>query len=83
MPKGLTYTKEYLDIIIKKIEQYKKNYPEVTRTKIATYSNVDISVLKRLEKEGKLELPKPKIKKTQKRKRIINWAKLLGNFNGR
>jgi len=37
-------------------------------------------VLKRLEKQGKLELPKPLTRQQARRKRKIDWAKTLGKL---
>ena len=81
MPRGSTYTPEQLDVIVKRVQQYKTENPDATRTSLVRYSGADISVLKRLEKQGKLKLPKP-ITRQQQRKRI-DWAKSLGRLDGR
>ena len=81
MPRGSTYTPEQLDVIVKRVQLYKTENTDATRTSLVRYSGADISVLKRLEKQGKLELPKP-ITRQQQRKRV-DWAKTLGRLNGR
>tara|TARA_R100001163_G_scaffold5392_1_gene6531 strand:- start:6044 stop:6304 length:261 start_codon:yes stop_codon:yes gene_type:complete len=81
MPRGSTYTPEQLDTMIERVQQYKTEHPDATRASLARYAGCDISVLKRLEKQGKLELPKP-ITRQQQRKRL-DWGKLLGRLDGR
>jgi len=82
MPKGLVYTPEQLNTIVERVQQHKTENPKATRASIARYTGVGISVLQRLEKQGKLELPKP-ITRQQQRRRGIDWSKTLGKLNGR
>ena len=82
MPKGLVYTPEQLNTIVEREQQHKTENPKATRASIARYTGVGISVLQRLEKQGKLKLPKP-ITRQQQRKRGIDWSKTLGRLNGR
>jgi hypothetical protein len=82
MPRGSSYTPEQLDTFIERVQQYQTENPDATRAGLARYAGADISVLKRLEKQGKLELPKP-ITRQQQRKRGIDWAKTLGRLNDR
>jgi len=81
MPRGSMYTPEQLDVIVKRVQQYKTENPDATRASLARYSGADISVLKRLEKQGKIKLPKPITPRQQRKK--ADWAKLLGRLNGR
>ena len=79
MPRGSIYTPEELDTIIQRVNQFKEENSNATRASLARYAGVDISVLKRLEKQGKLELPKP-LTRQQARRRTIDWAKTLGKL---
>jgi serine/threonine-protein kinase RIO1 len=79
MPRGSIYTVEQIDNIIKRVEQFKEENSDATRASLARYAGVDISVLKRLEKQGKLTLPKPLTRK-QQTKRNVNWTKSLGKL---
>ena len=82
MPRGSMYTEEQLNIIIERVQQHQAENPKATRASLARYAGAGVSVLKRLEKQGELELPKP-ITRQQQRKRGIDWAKTLGRLNGR
>ncbi len=75
--KGSIFSEEQINVFIERTMQHQKDNPEATRAGLARYAGCDISVLKRLEKEGKLTLPKPLTRK-QLKKRTINWGKLLG-----
>ena len=75
--KGSIFSEEQINVFIERTKQHQKDNPEATRAGLARYAGCDISVLKRLEKEGKLTLPKPLTRK-QLKKRTINWGKLLG-----
>jgi hypothetical protein len=75
--KGSIFSEEQINVFIERTMQHQKDNPEATRAGLARYAGCDISVLKRLEKEGKLTLPKPLTRK-QIKKRTINWGKLLG-----
>ena len=79
MPRGLVYTPEQLETMIQRVNQFKKENPDATRASLARYAGCDISVLKRLEKQGKLTLPKPLTRK-QQAKRNVNWVKSLGKL---
>tara|TARA_R100001224_G_scaffold69520_1_gene42120 strand:+ start:92 stop:340 length:249 start_codon:yes stop_codon:yes gene_type:complete len=79
MPRGSVYTSEQLDTMVQRVNQFKEENPDATRASLARYAGVDISVLKRLEKQGRLTLPKPLTRK-QQTKRNVNWAKTLGNL---
>jgi hypothetical protein len=61
--------------------QHQKDNPSATRAGLARYAGCNITVLKRLEKEGLLTLPKPLTRK-QQRKRGVDWAKTLGGLRG-
>lgn len=80
MPRGSIYTSEQIDNIIKRVEQFKKENSDATRASLARYAGCDISVLKRLEKQGKLELPKPLTRQQARKRRTIDWAKTLGKL---
>jgi hypothetical protein len=80
MPRGLTYTPEQLDTMVQRVNQFKEENPNATRTSLARYAGVDISVLRRLEKQGKLELPKPLTRQQARKRRTIDWAKTLGKL---
>ena len=80
MPRGSVYTAEQIDNIIKRVQQFKEENSNATRASLARYAGVDISVLKRLEKQGKLELPKPLTRQQARRTRTIDWAKTLGRL---
>ena len=82
MPRGSSYTQEELDIFIERVQQHQTENPDATRASLARYAGANISVLKRLEKQGKLELPKPLTHK-QQRKRGVDWARILGRLNDR
>jgi hypothetical protein len=75
--KGSIFSEEQINVFIERTMQHQEDNPEATRAGLARYAGCDISVLKRLEKEGKLTLPKPLTRK-QLKKRTINWGKLLG-----
>ena len=75
--KGSIFSEEQINVFIERTMQHQEDNPEATRAGLARYAGCDISVLKRLEKEGKLTLPKPLTRK-QIKKRTINWGKLLG-----
>ena len=47
---------------------------------LARYAGCDLSVLKRLEKEGRLTLPKPLTHKQRRKRNKVDWAKTLGNI---
>ena len=79
MPRGSSYTQEELDIFIERVQQHQTENPDATRAGLARYAGADISVLKRLEKQGKLELPKPLTRK-QQRKKGVDWARILGKL---
>ena len=80
MPRGSTYTPEELDTIIQRFNQFKEENSNATRASLARYAGCDISVLKRLEKQGKLELPKPLTRQQARKRRTIDWAKTLGRL---
>jgi hypothetical protein len=80
MPRGSTYTPEELDTIIQRVNQFKEENSNATRASLARYAGCDISVLKRLEKQGKLELPKPLTRQQARKRRTIDWAKTLGKL---
>ncbi len=79
MPRGTSYTPEQLNTIVERVQQNKTENPHATRASLARYAGCGISVLKRLEKQGKLTLPKPLTRK-QQAKRNVNWAKTLGKL---
>ena len=80
MPRGSIYTSEQIDNIIQRFNKFKEENSDATRASLARYAGCDISVLKRLEKQGKLELPKPLTRQQARRKRKIDWAKTLGKL---
>ncbi len=80
MPRGSIYTPEQIDNIIQRFNKFKEKKPDATRTELARYTDCDISVLKRLEKQGKLELPKPLTRQQARKRRTIDWAKTLGKL---
>ena len=79
MPRGFSYSEEQINVFIQRVNQFKKENPDATRASLARYAGCGISVLKRLEKQGKLTLPKPLTRK-QQAKRNINWVKSLGKL---
>ena len=79
MPRGSIYTPEQLETMIQRVNQFKEENPDATRASLARYAGCDISVLKRLKKQGKLTLPKPLTRK-QQTKRNVNWTKSLGKL---
>ena len=79
MPRGFSYSEEQINVFIQRVNQFKKENPDATRASLARYAGCGISVLKRLEKQGKLTLPKPLTRK-QQAKRNVNWAKTLGKL---
>jgi len=80
MPRGSTYTPEQLDVIVERVQQYKTENSDATRASLARYAGVDISVLRKLEKQGKLELPKPLTRQQARKRRTVDWAKTLGKL---
>ena len=80
MPKGFTFSEEQLTVFVERTMQHQKDNPEATRTGLARYAGCDISVLKRLEKEGRLTLPKPLTHKQRRKRNKVDWAKTLGNM---
>ena len=79
MPKGSTHSEEQINVFIERTIQHQKDNPKATRAGLARYAGCDISVLKRLEKQGKLTLPKP-LTRRQQTKRNVNWTKSLGKL---
>ena len=79
MPRGFTYSEEQINVFVERTIQHQKDNPEATRAGLARYAGCDITVLKRLEKEGRLTLPKP-LTRRQQRKRSVDWAKTLGKL---
>ena len=63
------------------VADFMKENPDTNRKRIAMYAGCNISVLERLEEEGRIKLP-PVLTKTQKRMGV-NWNKYLGNLSGR
>ena len=80
MPRGSVYTPEQLETMIQRVNQFKEENPDATRASLARYAGCDISVLKRLEKQGRLTLPKPLTHKQRRKRNKIDWAKTLGNI---
>ncbi len=80
MPRGSVYTPEQLETMIQRVNQFKKENPDATRASLARYAGCDISVLKRLEKQGRLTLPKPLTHKQRRKRNKIDWVKTLGNI---
>ena len=79
MPKGFTYSEEQINVFVERTIQHQKDNPEATRAGLARYAGCDITVLKRLEKQGRIKLPKP-LTRRQQRKRSVDWAKTLGKL---
>ena len=79
MPRGSVFSKEQIDVFVERTIQHQKDNPKATRAGLARYAGCDISVLKRLEKQGKLTLPKP-LTRRQQTKRNVNWTKSLGKL---
>ena len=79
MPKGSAHSEEQINVFIERTIQHQKDNPKATRAGLARYAGCDITVLKRLEKEGRLTLPKP-LTRRQQRKRSVDWAKTLGKL---
>jgi len=67
------YTDEQEQVFLDRAHEYLAKNPDTTRGKLATYSGVSVSVLERLENDGKITLP-PKL--TIKEARATSpWAK--------
>ena len=79
MPKGSAHSEEQINVFVERTMQHQKDNPKATRAGLARYAGCDLSVLKRLEKEGRLTLPKP-LTRRQQRKRSVDWAKTLGKL---
>lgn len=79
MPRGSIFSEEQINVFVERTMQHQEDNPEATRAGLARYAGCDISVLKRLEKQGRIKLPKPLTRK-QQRKRSIDWAKTLGKL---
>ena len=79
MPRGFTYSEEQINVFVERTIQHQKDNPEATRAGLARYAGCDITVLKRLEKQGRIKLPKP-LTRRQQRKRSVDWAKTLGKL---
>jgi|TARA_B110000858_G_scaffold182957_1_gene222862 hypothetical protein len=79
--KGSIFSEEEINVFIERTMQHQKDNPSATRAGLARYAGCNITVLKRLEKEGLLTLPKPLTRK-QQRKRGVDWAKTLGGLRG-
>jgi hypothetical protein len=80
MPRGSVFSKEQIDVFVERTIQHQKDNPQATQAGLARYAGCDISVLKRLEKEGRLTLPKPLTHKQRRKRNKIDWAKTLGNI---
>ena len=80
MPKGFTYSEEQINVFVERTMQHQKDNPKATRAGLARYAGCDLSVLKRLEKEGRLTLPKPLTHKQRRKRNKVDWAKTLGNI---
>ena len=79
--KGSIFSEEEINVFIERTMQHQKDNPSATRAGLARYAGCDITVLKRLEKQGRIKLPKPLTRK-QQRKRGVDWAKTLGGLRG-
>jgi|TARA_E500000081_G_scaffold143843_1_gene163992 hypothetical protein len=79
MPRGSIFSEEQINIFVERTIQHQQDNPQATQAGLARYAGCDISVLKRLEKQGRIKLPKPLTRK-QQRKRSIDWAKTLGKL---
>ena len=73
------YTKEEEIAIEQRTIDFITKTPDASRTRIAKYAGVGISVLKRLEKKGNFKLPLPMTPKQIRRK--TNWTNKLGNLS--
>jgi len=80
MPKGSAHSEEQINVFIERTIQHQKDNPKATQAGLARYAGCDISVLKRLEKEGRLTLPKPLTHKQRRKRNKVDWAKTLGNM---
>ena len=80
MPKGSAHSEEQINVFIERTIQHQKDNPKATQAGLARYAGCDISVLKRLEKEGRLTLPKPLTHKQRRKRNKVDWAKTLGNI---
>ena len=72
------YKEEEYDKFLARAIEFMKKKPDASRTRVANYAGVGLSVLERFEKEGKLTLPKPMTKKQVRNK--YNWADTLGKL---
>jgi len=80
MPKGSAHSEEQINVFIERTIQHQKDNPKATQAGLARYAGCDISVLKRLEKEGRLTLPKPLTHKQRRKRNKVDWAKTLGKI---
>jgi len=70
---GKHYTDEQEQVFIDRAMEYIDKNPKVSRGKLAIYSGTSVSVLVRLENEGKITLP-PKLT-TKEARASSPWAK--------
>jgi|TARA_R100001460_G_scaffold28050_5_gene56286 hypothetical protein len=67
------YTDEQEQVFLDRAHKYLAKNPSTSRGKLAIYSGVGVSVLERLENEGKITLP-PKLT-IQQARATSPWAK--------
>lgn len=76
---GKHYTDEQEQVFIDRAIEYTNKNPTTSKGKLAKYAGVGVAVLERLEKEGKIKLPKTFSKKQIRA--TSPWAtRRIGNF---
>jgi len=79
MPRS-SYSEAMQQEFIDRANKFMKDNPKTSRARVAQYAGVSVSVLERLEEEGRIQLP-PVLSQKQVRK-LSPWATNLGDLSG-
>jgi hypothetical protein len=80
MPRS-NYSEAMQQKFIDRANKFMKDNPNTSRTKVAQYAGVSVSVLESYEKQGRIKLPA--VLSQKQIRKLSPWATNLGGLSGR